>query len=195
MGFLRRAVGAGCRRLGNLKIVREITGHLAVYVRQCEHEYEEKWIRGKYDIHPSVRWGARTRIYGVGQISIGEGTYLGDDCYVSSHPEQCKIKIGRGCALAHSIHIRTTNYPRVPHFKEALAMPSEWGNIVIGDYCWIGVHVYIGPGITIGDNCIIGANSVVTKDVPPNTVVGGVPARHIHDKAAYTKSENSQIPG
>src|SRR6185312_6019858 len=106
-------------------------------------------------------------------------------CHLSSHPAAAKIEIGKHCAIAHSIHIRTTDYARVPDFKDAVAMAPEWADIKIGDYCWIGSHVYICSGVTIGDNCIIGANSVVTHDVEPNTVVGGVPARLIHHKSVY----------
>ena len=51
------------------------------------------------------------------------------------------------------------------------------GAVVIENNVWVGEGVVIMPGITIGENSIIGANSVVTKDVPKNTVVGGVPAK------------------
>ena len=54
-------------------------------------------------------------------------------------------------------------------------------NVVLKKGCWIGIGVVINPGITIGNNSIVGANSVVTKDVPDNVIVGGVPAKHIRD--------------
>jgi maltose O-acetyltransferase len=53
---------------------------------------------------------------------------------------------------------------------------------MIGNGVWIGANVFIGPGINIGDNSIIGANSVVVKDVLPNSIVGGVPAKLIRMK-------------
>ncbi len=51
--------------------------------------------------------------------------------------------------------------------------------VIIGDNVWIGASVTIVPGVTIGDNAIIAAGAVVTKNVEPNTVVGGVPAKFI----------------
>ena len=50
---------------------------------------------------------------------------------------------------------------------------------MIGKNVWVGVKATITPGVTIGDNAIVGANAVVTKDVPANSVVGGVPAKVI----------------
>ena len=59
---------------------------------------------------------------------------------------------------------------------------SAWdrkGEIIIGNDVWIGYEAVIMSGVTIGDGAIIGARSVVTKDIPPYTIVGGVPARQI----------------
>ena len=61
-------------------------------------------------------------------------------------------------------------------------MTSAWdhkGDIVIGNDVWIGYEAVVMAGVTIGDGAIIGARAVVTKDVPPYTIVGGVPAREI----------------
>jgi maltose O-acetyltransferase len=49
--------------------------------------------------------------------------------------------------------------------------------VVIGEHCWIGGHVTICPGVTIGDRSVIGAGAVVTKDIPPDTLAVGNPAR------------------
>lgn len=57
--------------------------------------------------------------------------------------------------------------------------------ITVGDYVYIGVRSIILPGVNIGNNCIIAAGSVVTKDVPDNTVVGGIPAKVIKSTDAY----------
>ena len=55
-----------------------------------------------------------------------------------------------------------------------------FGEIVIGNNCFIGARSIILPGVTIGNNCIIGAGSVVTKDIPPYSVVVGIPAKKIN---------------
>jgi len=175
--MLRRIKIAIWRKLESIYRVLQQRVH-ASYVDQ---------IKSQYDVHPSVRIGEGSLIYGAGRISIGQGTYMGRDCYIQCDPAGCSIRIGKCCAIAHNVHIRTTNYARTPNFADTFHEPvGESEEIVIGDYVWIGVHVYISAGVKIGSNSIIGANSVVTRDVSPNSVVGGVPARLIHDKSAYT---------
>lgn len=84
------------------------------------------------------------------------GVYIGDDTLIGSHTVLATVNHG----LKPSE--RADNFP-VP--------------IHIGKQVWIGSHVTILPGVTIGDHAVIAGGSVVTKDVPENTVVGGVPAR------------------
>jgi maltose O-acetyltransferase len=169
-------------------------GKLSAYLRRCQLLMEQDAARARYDIAPSVRWEEGTLLLGDGQIAIGERTYLGHDCHLSSHPAGTRIVIGRQCALAHGIHIRTTNFARSASFEEAFDLPSESADIVIGNHVWIGNHVYIGPGVRVGDNCIIGANSVVTHDVAPDSVVGGVPARLICTMADYAHRTKQLSP-
>ena len=64
---------------------------------------------------------------------------------------------------------------------------NVFGPIKIHDNCFIGVDSIIMPGTKIGPNAVIGAGSVVTKDVPPNSVVAGVPARVLFDLDEYTR--------
>ena len=68
---------------------------------------------------------------------------------------------------------------KIPPTKRPLVSK---GPIIIGDNVWIGANCYIREGIKIGRNSVVGANSVVTKDVPENAVVGGVPAKLIKIK-------------
>ena len=59
----------------------------------------------------------------------------------------------------------------------------EYGKpITLGDKCWLGAGVIVCPGVTIGDGAIIGANSIVTKDVPPNCIAAGIPAKVIRER-------------
>lgn len=110
-----------------------------------------------------------------------------------------KLKIGKFCSIAcgakflfnsanHTVKSLST-YP-FPIFFEAWGLDvrditSAWdnkGDIVIGNDVWIGYEAVIMAGVTIGDGAIIGTRAVVTKDVPPYTIVGGVPARQIRKR-------------
>ena len=110
-----------------------------------------------------------------------------------------KLKIGKFCSIAcgtkflfnsanHALDSLST-YP-FPLFFEEWNLEKEkvtdaWdnrGDIVIGNDVWIGYEAVILSGVTIGDGAIIGTRAVVTKDVPPYTIVGGVPAKPIRKR-------------
>lgn len=159
----------------------ELKAKLYTLLQNSYHEHSKAVAKKKYKLHTTTRFSFRTQLYGDGEIEIGEDTYLGENCFLQSQ-KPAKIKIGKGCALAHNIHIRTTDFKKTKHLSEAINSEGLIRDIEIGDYVWIGANVYINGGIKIGDNAIVGANSVVTKDVPANSIVGGVPARVIKYK-------------
>lgn len=110
-----------------------------------------------------------------------------------------KLKIGKFCSIAcgarflftsanHKVDSLST-YPFPIFFEEwdlnVKNIASAWdnkGNIVIGNDVWIGFEAVILSGVTIGDGAIIGTRAVVTKDVPPYTIVGGIPAKPIRKR-------------
>lgn len=79
----------------------------------------------------------------------------------------------------------TYPFPIFPEWDENALVVEAWdnkGDIVIGNDVWIGYEAVIMAGVHIGDGAIIGARAVVTKDVPPYTIVGGVPAKKIRKR-------------
>ncbi len=81
--------------------------------------------------------------------------------------------------IAPGVHIYTAGHPLDPLVRKS---GKEFGKpVTIGDNVWIGGRAVINPGVTIGDNAVIASGSVVTKDVPANTVVGGNPARKLKE--------------
>ena len=73
--------------------------------------------------------------------------------------------------------------------KEAERKDNFPAPVRIGKNVWIGSHATLLPGVTVGDNAIVAAGAVVTKDVAPNTVVGGVPAREMKEINALDRNE------
>ena len=89
--------------------------------------------------------------------------------------DQGGIIIEEGALIGHGVVLATLNHVIDPDKRQQL-IPAP---IHIGKRVWIGANATITQGVTIGDNSIVAAGAVVTKDVPPNTIVGGVPAKEI----------------
>ena len=172
-------------RLSKLPRTREKLDLLFATLQQHAHLNYTDQVKARYRIHPTFYWGEGTLIYGEGNISIDENSYVGRNSFILAHPAGKSVSIGKGCAISHGVHIRTEINKRKRHYSEDLASPPLGADIRIGDYVWIGANAFIGGGITIGDNSIVGANSVVTRDVPPNSIVAGVPARVVGTKEDY----------
>ena len=103
-------------------------------------------------------------------LSLGKEVFLNAGCRFQ---DQGGITIGNGVLIGHNVVLSTLNHDPAPARRDWLH-PAP---IVIGDRVWIGSNATVLPGVTIGDGAIVAAGAVVTKDVAPNTVVAGVPAR------------------
>lgn len=107
-------------------------------------------------------------------IHLGENFYANFDLIIL---DVCEVTIGKNCMIAPRVSIFTAAHP--VDAQERIAGAEYGAPITIGDNVWIGGNAVINPGVTIGDNVVIASGAVVTKDVPSNTVVGGVPAKVI----------------
>ena len=105
-------------------------------------------------------------------ISVGEDVFINACCHFQDHGG---VTIGDGCQIGHNVVFATLNHGIKPEERKH-TIPAP---IVLGKNVWVGSNSTILQGVTIGDNAIVAAGAVVTKDVPANTVVGGVPARAI----------------
>jgi maltose O-acetyltransferase len=136
--------------------------------------------RRKYNISENFRFnGDNILFYGDGKIVCGSGSYIGELSTIQSS-KNCIVSIGDHCSISHNVRIYTQS--KVPDQDFSISNEIKLDNVTIGDFVWIGANVFINPGISIGNNAIIGANSVITKDVEPMIIVGGVPAKFIRNK-------------
>jgi maltose O-acetyltransferase len=142
----------------------------------------------------------RTMIYRLAGVQIGSGTtvlgriemsgseriwkrlQIGSNCQITTPlyaDLNADITIGNNVAVAHHVVLVTTTH----EIGTAARRSGHWTSapIKIGDGCWIGARATILPGVTIGAGSIVAAGAVVSKDVAPNTLVGGVPAKHLRD--------------
>lgn len=106
-------------------------------------------------------------------IHVGDHFYAGYNCTIL---DMAEVTIGDNCMIGPNVGIYTAGHsirPKDRH-KHGYAIP-----ITIGNNVWIGGSCTLLPGVTVGDNSIVAAGSVVTKDVLPNTIVAGNPARFL----------------
>lgn len=105
-------------------------------------------------------------------ITFGKGVFVNSGCCFQ---DQGGVSIGDGTLIGHQVVFATLNHMPDPNDRASMKAAP----ITVGKNVWIGSHATILPGVTIGDGSIVAAGAVVTKSVPANSVVGGVPAREI----------------
>jgi acetyltransferase-like isoleucine patch superfamily enzyme len=111
-----------------------------------------------------------------GLVSIGAKTVLGQECTVSAYQH---VSIGRECVIADRVMLIDFDHGVVEVDRPIRLQGIYKRDVRVGNNVWIGYGACVLRGVTVGDNAIIGTNAVVTKDVPANAIVGGVPARLI----------------
>ncbi|CRK37152.1 Maltose acetyltransferase [Verticillium nonalfalfae] len=107
-------------------------------------------------------------------ITIGQNAIVGRNCTII---DTCEVKIGDNCHIGPNVSIYTATLPIDPKRRMGSKGPQLGRAITIEQDCWIGGGAIILPGRTIGKGSTVGAGSIVTKDVPPFTIVVGNPAR------------------
>lgn len=132
----------------------------------------------------AVHSGHNSRIGGDCRVRCPSNIWLGDNSYVNGGQlfadDSSSIRIGNDCMISYCVHIRVDTHVYSDFDINMNAQGSQSKRICIGDNVWIGYGAQIMSGVTIGSNVIVGAGAIVTKDVPDNVVVAGVPAKVIH---------------
>lgn len=133
-------------------------------------------------------------------VDYGRFTTLGKNFYANANLtilDTCPVKIGDNVMCGPNVTIATATHPlryqqRNPRRQaDGRFTDYEYGKaITIGNNCWLGASVTICPGVTIGDGCVIGAGAVVTKDMPANSLVLGVPAKAVRQITADDHMDN-----
>ena len=136
---------------------------------------------------------ASTSFNQIGEfIRIGNNVGIGEFAYLGGGGG---LEIGDDCIIGQyfSCHPENHNYAKPDELIRHQGVERK--GIKIGKNCWIGSKVTILDGVTIGDNCVIAAGAVVTKSMPSNSVIGGVPARVLRkDKGVKKKPLKKNLP-
>lgn len=117
-------------------------------------------------------------------VEIQKNAFIGKNCKISSHTFICEgVHIGDNVFVGHNVTFINDKHPRSANPDGTMQTEEDWKVIetFVKNGASIGSSSTIMCGITIGENAIVGAGAVVTKDVPPNTIVAGVPAKIIKE--------------
>lgn len=128
------------------------------------HEILGSCGKGAY-IEPPFRFD-----YGR-NIHLGDNFYANYDCVIL---DVCEVRIGNNCMLGPRVTITAATHPLDSATR--ISGVESGKPVTIGDNVWIGAHAVINPGVTIGNNVVVASGAVVTRNVPDNVLVAGVPA-------------------
>ena len=174
-------------------------------VRPCRYYWGRIWNNGRAaaqirGLDPSVQFDGGVTVAGTGNVQIGEKSRIGDLAEFTTEHEGVirigrEVRLNRGATVCAYTEVAIGDYTMVGEFVSirdanhgiargelVRSQPHDTRPIRIGSDVWVGRGACILPGVTIGDGAIIGANSIVTKDVPPNTIAAGIPARVIRER-------------
>ena len=113
----------------------------------------------------------RCRFFKPSNVNIGHNSIIGNDAFLDA---RTGIYIGNNVNISGFLHIYTFG-----HNIESPKFEGEGGSVYIHDWAYIGTRVTILPNVTIGEGAVVASGAVITKDVDPWTMVGGVPAKFI----------------
>jgi acetyltransferase-like isoleucine patch superfamily enzyme len=116
-----------------------------------------------------------------GVVDIGDKTVFGQECTISAYQ---RVRIGEQCVIADRAMFIDFDHGVVEVERPIRQQGIYKRDLIVGSNVWVGYGACLLRGVRIGDNAIIGSNSVVTRDVPANAVVGGVPAKVIRMREA-----------
>ena len=119
--------------------------------------------------------GTKVRAH-EGEVVIGAKSVLGQECTISAYQH---VSIGRECIVADRVMLIDFDHGVVEVERPIRLQGIYKRDVNVGHNVWLGYGACVLRGVTVGDNAVVGTNSVVTKDLPPNAVAAGMPARVI----------------
>lgn len=175
----------------NRKTSLDLHGSAKVHLHKCKLTLNKSWVR-KDPFHTLLFMAEQSQIYVSGNFSI----YSGAKIYINKGAElllgsgyinhnlnlSCfeRIELGENVCISENVTIRDSDDHDIFPSNKKKTLP-----IKIGDHVWVGMNSTILKGVTIGDGAIVAAGSVVTRDVPANSLVGGVPAKIIKESISW----------
>lgn len=188
-------VGRKVRLLGYSSIRRSSIGDRSCIGKRCRISNSIIGSHCRISGYVKIKDSQLSEASGVGSRSSLNDVSMGRYSYVSRNVSLTRVEIGNFCSIGPGVLNHLGNHPSrtfvstspvfympeapIPSFTEKEMFSSYGEKVTIGHDVWVGAETLLMDGVNIGNGAIIAARSVVTHDVPPYSIVGGVPARHI----------------
>ncbi len=166
----------------------DLASQLAVLRIQSDERLREEWQRSlpfadalfdRWERAERLGFGEGTSIYDssivLGDVMVGGDTWIGPNTVLDGSGGQ--LRIGSHCSISAGVQVYT--HDTVLRALSMGVLDRSVGGVTLGDGCHIGAMAVVLSGVSIGDQVVVGAHSFVNRDVPPRTVIAGVPARRI----------------
>jgi acetyltransferase-like isoleucine patch superfamily enzyme len=172
-------VREGGAKLIAIRLLNYLTNHLIPHMPlySVRHAWYRRVLGVRLGRSSGIHLGCYLWCFGPsrlrrdGYLTIGEHTRINRRCLLDARGP---VRIGDNVSVSPEVAIITTQ-----HRMDDPAFAVESRPVVIEDHAWIGMRAVIMPGVTVGRGAVVATGAVVTRDVPPLAVVGGVPARQI----------------
>jgi len=171
--------------------MRKVINFLRIVLDYKTYRYLIYYLNRLYldNINAVRQLGARgknTVIEPTAVLNCGKNIYIGENCHVNRFSciwasENSKIKIGNNLLMGPGVSIFSSNHG-IEKTNVMINQPFVEQDVIIGNDVWLGANSTVTAGVKIGDGAIIAAGAVVTKDVAPHTIAGGVPAKFIKER-------------
>ena len=176
------------------RFARRVVRRVSMFPLHLQSLGIDSFIERPYKIsHPDcIQVGARTKILSHSwlvpiknyadqafepRLVIGDDVYIGHRCCITCINS---VAIGNGCVLSEEVYIADSSHGYNPDAGLIMRQRLQSrGPVVLEEHCFVGYRAVISPGVRLGRHSVVGANAVVTKSVPPFSMVAGTPARLI----------------
>ncbi|MGI9603337.1 MAG: acyltransferase [Acidimicrobiales bacterium] len=164
-----------------LKSVLDPRPYLALF--RLVHYYNYSYVaeRRKLGLGEGVALAPNLSLANAERIEIGAGSNIGSRCHLWAGDHTARIVLGRHALLAPDVFITTSDY-RFDDGAPIMDQDKDEHDVVIGDDVWLGAKVIVLAGVTIGEGCVVAAGAVVTSDLAPYCIAGGVPAKVLGER-------------
>jgi acetyltransferase-like isoleucine patch superfamily enzyme len=152
-----------------------------VHLLRLVHYYNYAHVRERraMTIGPGLRMAPNVSLRFGQRITIGSRVHVGERSALWAGSATGRVTIHDEALLGPNVFVPASNYSLEDRARPVMDQPRVERDVVIGPRSWLGHNVVVLPGVTIGEGAVVAAGAVVSRDVEPWTIVGGVPARVI----------------